>query len=70
MNECPRCGDDTRARTCYVDVAKSVQSVYAAWTRGAYPLLSPTQGARMLTGRPVRPPRPSRAPLPAEPAPF
>jgi hypothetical protein len=40
--------------TCYVDVAKSVQSVYAAWVRGTYPLLSPAQGARMLTGRAVR----------------
>jgi len=51
---CVHRGDDTRARTCYVDVAKSVQSVYAAWTRGAYPLMSPAQGARMLKGRAVR----------------
>ena len=43
-----------KPRTCYVDVAKSVQSVYAAWTRGAYPLMSPAQGARMLAGRAVR----------------
>jgi hypothetical protein len=55
------CGDcvhrgipGARKRTCYVDVAKSVQSVYAAWTRGAYPLMSPAQGARMLQGRIVR----------------
>jgi hypothetical protein len=52
--DCVHRGDDTRARTCYVDVAKSVQSVYAAWTRGAYPLMSPAQGARMLAGRAVR----------------
>jgi hypothetical protein len=52
--DCVHRGDDTRARTCYVDVGKSVQSVYAAWTRGAYPLLSPAQGARMLAGRAVR----------------
>ena len=52
--DCVHRGDDTRARTCYVDVAKSVQSVYAAWTRGAYPLLSPARAARMLSGRAVR----------------
>ena len=55
------CGDcvhrgipGARKRTCYVDVVKSVQSVYAAWVRGAYPLMSPKQAARMLTGRIVR----------------
>jgi len=52
--DCVHRGDDTRVRTCYVDVGKSVQSVYAAWVRGAYPLLSPSQGARMLSGRAVR----------------
>jgi hypothetical protein len=52
--DCVHRGDDTRVRTCYVDVAKSVQSVYSAWIRGAYPLMSPAQGARMLAGRAVR----------------
>jgi hypothetical protein len=52
--DCVHRGDDTRVRTCYVDVGKSVQSVYAAWTRGAYPLLSPARAARMLAGRAVR----------------
>ena len=52
--DCVHRGADGRARTCYVDVGKSVQSVYSAWTRGAYPLTSPAQGARMLTGRAVR----------------
>jgi hypothetical protein len=52
--DCVHRGADGSARTCYVDVAKSVQSVYAAWTRGAYPLMSPAQGARMLAGRAVR----------------
>jgi len=52
--DCVHRGAPDRARTCYVDVAKSVQSVYAAWTRGAYPLMSPAQGARMLSGRAVR----------------
>lgn len=52
--DCVHRGADGRARTCYVDVGKSVQSVYAAWTRGAYPLLPPAQGARMLAGRAVR----------------
>jgi hypothetical protein len=52
--DCVHRGDDTRARTCYVAVAKSVQSVYAAWTRGAYPIMSPSAGARMLKGRAVR----------------
>jgi hypothetical protein len=52
--DCVHRGADGAPRTCYVDVAKSVQSVYAAWTRGAYPLMSPAQGARMLAGRAVR----------------
>ncbi len=52
--DCMHRGDDTRARTCYVDVAKSVQSVYAAWVRGAYPLMSPRDAAHMLQGRVVR----------------
>lgn len=54
--DCAHRGDKSagRARTCYVDVAKSVQSVFAAWTRGAYPMLSPADGARMLVGRAVR----------------
>ena len=52
--DCVHRGAPGRARTCYVDVAKSVQSVYAAWVRGAYPLISPAEGARMLKGRAVR----------------
>lgn len=56
------CGDCThrgdkqtkRARTCYVDVAKSVQSVFAAWIRGAYPQVAPSDGARIVAGRVVR----------------
>jgi hypothetical protein len=43
-----------KPRTCYVDVGKSVMSVFGAWTRGAYPLVSPAEGARMLQGRAVR----------------
>lgn len=46
--------DDAPKRTCYVDVSKSVRSVFAAWVRGAYPLVSPSFGARMLRGRSVR----------------
>ncbi len=37
--DCVHRGDDTRVRTCYVDVGKSVQSVYAACVRVAYQLL-------------------------------
>ena len=40
--------------TCYVEVGKSVQSVFYAFTRGAYPLISPSDGARFLAGRMVR----------------
>lgn len=40
--------------TCYVDVAKSVQSVYYAWMRGAYPLIAPAKGARIVQKRAVR----------------
>lgn len=51
---CVHRGVDGAPRTCYVDVGKSVMSVFGAWTRGAYPLVSPTVGARMLKGRAVR----------------
>lgn len=43
-----------RQRTCYVNVGQSVASIFGAWTRGAYPLISPAEGARMLADRVVR----------------
>ena len=54
--DCAHRGDKQtkRARTCYVDVAKSVQSVFAAWIRGAYPSVAPSDGARIVAGRIVR----------------
>lgn len=54
--DCAHRGDKQtkRARTCYVDVAKSVQSVFAAWIRGAYPQVAPSDGARLVAGRVVR----------------
>jgi len=39
---------------CYVNVAQSVQSVYWAWFRGAYELVAPIEGARMIEGRKLR----------------
>jgi hypothetical protein len=39
---------------CYVNVAQSVQSVYWAWFRGAYELVAPIVGARMIQGRKLR----------------
>ena len=54
--DCAHRGDKSagRARTCYVDVAKSVQSVFSAWVRGAYPSVAPSDGARIVAGRVVR----------------
>jgi len=52
--DCVHRGADGQTRTCYVDVGKSVMSVFGAWARGSYPLVSPTVGARMLSGRAVR----------------
>lgn len=54
--DCAHRGDKqtNRARTCYVDVAKSVQSVFAAWIRGAYPQVAPSDGARIVANRVVR----------------
>ena len=54
--DCAHRGDKQtkRARTCYVDVAKSVQSVFAAWVRGAYPQMAPSDGARIVANRVVR----------------
>jgi hypothetical protein len=40
--------------SCYVNVAQSVQSVYWAWFRGAYELVAPIVGARMIKGRKLR----------------
>jgi hypothetical protein len=40
--------------SCYVNVAQSVQSVYWAWFRGAYELVAPIVGARMIEGRKLR----------------
>jgi hypothetical protein len=54
--DCAHRGDKQiqRKRTCYVDVAKSVQSVFSAWIRGAYPSVAPSDGARIVAGRIVR----------------
>ena len=54
--DCVHRGDRAtgRARTCYVEVGRSVVSVFGAWIRGAYPLVSPGDGARLLAGRKVR----------------
>ena len=40
--------------SCYVDVSKSVTSVFSAWVRGSYPLLAPAAAADMVAGRMVR----------------
>ena len=40
--------------SCYVDVSKSVTSVFSAWVRGSYPLLAPAAAADMVAGRVVR----------------
>lgn len=41
-------------RSCYVDVGKSVGSVWRAFTRGSYPDYDPQQHARYLRGRRIR----------------
>lgn len=41
-------------RTCYVDVAKSVSSVFRAYVNGSYDVLEPVDGAARLAGRMVR----------------
>lgn len=40
--------------SCYVDVSKSVTSVFSAWVRGSYPLLAPAAAAGVVSGRVVR----------------
>ena len=40
--------------SCYVDVSKSVTSVFGAWVRGSYPLLATAVAADMVAGRVVR----------------
>ena len=41
-------------KACYVDVAKSVRSVFACYTRGNYPRATPEQAALMFAGRKLR----------------
>jgi hypothetical protein len=41
-------------RTCYVDVGKSVTSVWRAFTRGSYPEYDPALHARYIRGRRIR----------------
>lgn len=41
-------------RSCYVDVGKSVMSVFRAFVRGSYPEYVPTLHARYLRGRRLR----------------
>lgn len=44
----------TKRRTCYVDVAKSVSSVWRAYQRGRYPTISRDQAVKLLSGRTIR----------------
>lgn len=41
-------------RTCYVNIGQGVGSVYRAFVRGSYPMLTPEQATRMGRGRMVR----------------
>ena len=41
-------------RSCYVQVGKSVGSVFRAFTRGRYPVYDPTLHSRYLRGRRIR----------------
>ena len=52
--DCELRGSPDEPRLCYVDVGKSVAQVWAAWTRGAYPLVSPAEARARVTGRKVR----------------
>jgi hypothetical protein len=53
--DCVHRGADGGTRTCYVDVSKSVQAVFGAWCRGAYPVIAPARAsASFLAGRIVR----------------
>ena len=41
-------------KPCYVDVGKSVRSVFACYKRGNYPRVTPAQAAKLLAGRELR----------------
>lgn len=43
-----------RKRSCYVQVGRAPQGIFGAWIRGAYPLVSPDEGAQLVAGRKVR----------------
>ena len=54
--DCPKRPLTFKARSagdkpCYVDVAKSVRSVYACYTRGNYPRVTPEEAAELFAGR-------------------
>lgn len=41
-------------RTCYVNLGQGALSVFRAYTRGAYPAITPLQASRIIAGRMVR----------------
>ena len=57
--DCPKRPSTFKARAlgdkpCYVDVAKSVASVYRCYKRGNYPRVTPEQAADLFAGRELR----------------
>lgn len=54
--DCRHRGDRAagRGRSCYVQVGRAPMGIFGAWIRGAYPLVSPADGAQLIAGRKVR----------------
>jgi hypothetical protein len=44
----------TGSRTCYVNIGQSVAAIFGAWSRGSYPLVSPSDAAHLVAHRMIR----------------
>jgi hypothetical protein len=52
--DCAHRGEGFKGRTCYVNIGQGALSVWRAYHRGAYPLLDPSDAAKLVRGRMVR----------------
>lgn len=52
--DCVHRGDGFSGRTCYVNVGQGALSVWRAYHRGAYPIMTPEEAAKLARGRMIR----------------
>lgn len=52
--DCVHRGEGFKGRTCYVNVGQGALSVWRAYHRGAYPIMTPEEAGKLIRGRMVR----------------